>query len=120
VGLDVTINGITDKYVYNKQKNYLLTTDTGVIISACDYLVTLLSLPPLKDYKYMETIKNDQYLQDDYNLLKHRNLTTRELGNKIFKDNQSEFIYQAKDGKYQILVSVIPTLNWKLIQAIKL
>jgi hypothetical protein len=118
-GLDVTINGITDKYLSEKNKNYLLVTDAGSILTANDYLITLLSLPPLKDFRYMETVKGDKQMQDDYNLLTHRDSDIRMIGDKIFKENLTDFDYKLGSTKLRFQVTTLKSLGWKLIRVLQ-
>ena len=55
-GLDVTVNKIIDKYL-DEQPSVFILDKTGVLVAVNHKLVHLLSLPPLENHEYLETIK---------------------------------------------------------------
>ncbi|WP_020589208.1 hypothetical protein [Desulfobacter curvatus] len=117
-GLDVTINTITDRYFDKENADLVLLDASGTVVSIQDHLTTLLSLPPLENHKYLETIRSDTYRTDDYNFLKSRSREVRGMAQRIFQENQAEVTFQ-KDGKTLRVTSVnIPELDWKLLQIV--
>ncbi|MDQ1270290.1 MAG: hypothetical protein QG618_1600 [Thermodesulfobacteriota bacterium] len=115
-GLDVTINAITDRYIGTENADLVLLDASATVVSIQDHLTTLLSLPPLDNHKYLETIRSDTYRTDDYNLLKSRSREVRNMAQRIFQENQTNVTFQ-KDGKLLRVTSVnIPELDWKLMQ----
>ena len=117
-GLDVTINTITDRYIDRETGDLVLLDASATVVSIQDHLTTLLSLPPLENHKYLETIRSDTYRTDDYNLLKNRSRQVRKMAQRIFQENQTDAVFQ-KAGKTLRVTSVnIPELDWKLLQII--
>lgn len=117
-GLDVTINTITDRYLDEEHADLVLLDASATVVSIQDHLTTLLSLPPLENHKYLETIRSDTYRTDDYNLLKSRSREVRGMAQRIFQENQSDVTFQ-KEGKTLRVTSVnVPELDWKLLQIV--
>lgn len=116
-GIDVTINTIIDKYL--SDQDILIIDQYGVLVAAEEKTVNLLSLPPLKDHKYIETIKGDKFLKDDYNLLKSKNNDVREMADKIINKNINQQEIKLLGNSYIIISAPISELNWKLIKIIK-
>jgi len=117
-GLDVTINTITDRYIDRETGDLVLLDASATVVAIQDHLTTLLSLPPLENHKYLETIRSDTYRTDNYNLLKSRSREVRKMAQRIFQENQTDVKFQ-KAGKTLRVTSVnIPELNWKLLQII--
>lgn len=115
-GLDVTINTITDRYIDGESGDLVLLDASATVVSIQDHLTTLLSLPPLENHKYLETIRSDTYRTDDYNLLKSRAREIRKMAQRIFQENQPKVTFQ-KEGKTIGVTAVdIPELDWKLLQ----
>jgi hypothetical protein len=119
-GLDVTINTITQRYIKDEKQNLMILDKTGVVVSTNDFLTGLFLLPPLKNHKYLETIKQDTYKSDDYNLLKSKTRNVRELAEKIYKEDiRSMEFQQTGDSKFLVLIENIPELKWKILKVLR-
>lgn len=118
-GIDITINSIIDKYLIGEEKDILICTKQGTIVATSEKVAELLSLPLLKDHKYIETIKSDTYLADDFNLLKSKNKNVRTLLEKIIKENLSENLFVKGEKKYKVLTNKIEVLDWICIKFIE-
>lgn len=115
-GIDITINTIIDTYLEN-DPTILLLDEKGIVIAGSEDLLGMLYLPPLKNHKYIETIKSDSYLKDDFNLYKSKSSEVRNLANELFKPESTEiFEYVINNNHYTIYNIEIPLLNWKLIK----
>lgn len=115
-GIDITINTIIDTYLEN-DPTILLLDEKGVVIAGSEDLLGMLYLPPLKNHKYIETIKSDSYLKDDFNLYKSKSGEVRLLAEALFKQQSPEiFEYTINNNQYTIYNIEIPLLNWKLIK----
>lgn len=114
-GLDVTINTVTDRYIDKENADLVLLDASATVVSIQDHLTVLLSLPPLENHKYLETIRSDTYRTDNYNLLKSRSREIRKMAQRIFQEDQTDVTFQ-KEGKTLGVRSVnIPELDWKLL-----
>jgi len=118
-GIDVTINDVTDKYFKSENQDILIVDASGVIVSANEQIINLLNLPTLKNHKYFETIKQDTYKKDDFNLLKNKNINIRNaFENIIFKKSKFEELI-IDDINYSLYVSVLTELKWFVIKMTK-
>lgn len=117
-GLDVTINTITERYIGTQNADLVLLDASATVVSIQDQLTTLLSLPPLENHKYLETIRSDTYRTDNYNLLKSRSREVREMAQRIFHKNQTEVTFEKKGNTLRVTSVNIPELDWKLLQII--
>ncbi len=118
-GLDVTINTITDRYIGSELNDIAILDSSGTVVSIQDYLVTLFSLPGLQNHKYLETIKQDSYLADDYNLLLSKSKEIRRVATDIFKNRQNRVTFSKGDEEYIVLVEDILELDWKIFKVLK-
>ncbi len=115
-GIDVTINQITDKYFKTENQDIIIADASGIIVSANEQIINLLNLPTLINHKYFETIKQDTYKKEDYNLLQNKNKNIRIAFENIIK-NKSEFEkLSIDDTNYFLYVSVIKELNWFVVK----
>lgn len=71
-GLDVTISDIVTRYMRTNQAPSAVIARSGVLVAATESAIQLLEMPPLKDHKYLETVKQDTFKADTYNVLMSR------------------------------------------------
>ena len=118
-GLDITINIIADRYIAKSDKQYMLVAKTGLIVTTTEDAARILSLPPLTDHRYIETVKSDTYKPDEFNLLKSKNKNTRAVAEKLINQNESFCSLTSGEKKYTLLSAPIKELGWRLLEIIE-
>lgn len=118
-GIDITINTITDKYILNEPDKLLMLVDSvGTIVTARENVINLLSFPPIKDHKYIETIKLDTYRKESYSILLSKDSDVRQVAVKIMKEGKRIFPARINNEDYYVISEFIPELKWFLIEII--
>lgn len=115
VGLDITITKLVSRYISASKRNIMLVDQHGVIVAADEYLIDLLELPPLKEHRYMETIKGEQFLPDDYNLLKARTKQVREMAVQILHRKTPTVRFVARGRRFMVASESVEVLRWTAI-----
>jgi hypothetical protein len=119
-GIDVTINTITRRYLLENSNIVAMIVDTtGVIVAAQESMINLLSFPTLIDHKYIETIKQNTYRKEAYNIKLSREVEIRKLAKLIINDKSKSAEITLNGEKINFISEYIPELNWFLIEAIK-
>lgn len=119
-GIDVTINLITKRYVLDSINSMNLIIDnSGTIVTAQEETINLLSFPPLFEHKYIETIKQDTYRKELYNLALSKELNVRNMAIEILKNKKDVVEANINGEKMTIIAAHIPELNWFLLKIIK-
>jgi hypothetical protein len=119
-GIDVTINTITKRYVQDSINSMNLIIDnSGTIVSAQEEIINMLSFPPLFEHKYIETIKQDTYRREQYNLALSKEINVRNMANEILKNKKEVVEAEINGEKMTIIAAHIPELNWFLLKIIK-
>ncbi len=118
-GIDVTINTIFDRYIPTAQKNIMIIDRKGVLVTAPENIVSLLSMPPLKKHKYIETIKSDTYREDDYNLFKSRMAEVRNAAKMIIKEGNRLVEMKSEKMDYIIISEPIKEIEWTICKFIE-
>ncbi len=119
-GIDVTINTITKRYLLDNNSSMTIIIDnSGAIVAAQEGTINLLSFPPLFDHKYIETIKQDTYRKELYNMALSKEPNVRKIANEILKEKREVVETVIKGEKITILASHIPELNWYLLEILK-
>jgi hypothetical protein len=97
----------------------LIIDNSGTIVSAQEEIINMLSFPPLFEHKYIETIKQDTYRREQYNLALSKEINVRNMANEILK-NKKEVVEAEINGEKMIIIAAhIPELNWFLLKIIK-
>lgn len=118
-GIDVTVNTIIDRYL-KENPSILILDGTGVLVAVNDNLVHLLSLPPLENHQYLETIKSDQYRKDDYNLLKSKDRIIRQMADAIVVGRQKSVGFSIGKDEYISVAVFMDDLHWSMVNIIAL
>ena len=116
-GLDLTINDITEKYLHSEYL-FMITSD-GTVVTISEKISTLLSLPVLKNHRYIETIKSDSYMVDEFNLMKSKNEEVRDFADKIVNSSDESFDITIDNVNYKIYKSKIEDLDWFVIKMLQ-
>ena len=119
-GIDVTINRITKRYILDNQENMTIIIDNvGNIVTAQEMAINILSFPPLFEHKYIETIKQDTYQKETYNLALSKNIQVRNVADQILKQRKELIETEINNEKIIIIATFIPELNWHLLEILK-
>lgn len=119
-GIDVTINTITKRYVQDSINSMNLIIDnSGTIVSAQEEIINMLSFPPLFEHKYIETIKQDTYRKEQYNLALSKEINVRNMANEILKNKKEVVEAEINGEKITVIAEHIPELNWVLLKIMK-
>ncbi len=113
-GLDITISAITNRYLSNRT-DIMILSPSGVVITTSERLATLFSLPPFQNHKYVETIKTDTYLADNFNLLKSKDRKIRALTMSVFATTASESSFGKNELEVNVLSATVEKLGWKIL-----
>lgn len=116
-GIDLTINGITEKYLQDEEL-FMITSD-AMVVTISEKISTLLSLPVLKNHRYIETIKSDSYLMDDFNLMKSKNEEVRNFAYEIINSNESVFEIELDKVNYRVTKSHVDNLDWIILKMVR-
>lgn len=119
-GIDVTINEITKRYLSDDPASMMIIIDNGgMIVTAQEGAIDLLSFPPLFDHKYIETIKQDTYRKESYNLALSKEERVRSIAKEILKNNKQLVQTEIKGEKITIIAERIHELNWYLLEVVR-
>lgn len=116
-GIDITINTITERYIDDNPKSMTMIIDsTGTIVSAQESSLSILSFPPLTDHKYIETIKQDTYRKESYNLRFSKEENVREIANQLIDQGKSNMSTTINGNNLVVIAAKIDEMDWYLIE----
>ncbi len=119
-GIDVTINAITERYLQNDPNGLSIIIDnTGMIVAAQEAAINLFSFPSLIDHKYIETIKQDTYRKESYNMLNSREDEVKQIARSIINDKKKEVFIEINKEMICVIAEFIPELKWYILEVVK-
>ena len=93
----------------------MLVDRRGVIVAADRYLIDLFELPPLNEPQYLETIKDEENLPDDYNLLKAKTKMVRQMAAQVLRQGLPMVRFTARNRRFVILAERVEALRWTVL-----
>jgi hypothetical protein len=119
VGIDIAIETMKEKYLSLDSSNLMLLDSSGYVMIMNENKKGLLEMPPLKSHKYLEIVKNDEYLSDEYNVLKSRNKGVRDAFTELLKNEKDYLTLHIDEDNYYLVSYKIPGLCWYIVRLIK-
>jgi hypothetical protein len=119
-GIDVTINLITKRYVLDNPTSMTIIIDnSGAIVAAQEGTINLLAFPPLFDHKYIETIKQDTYRKELYNLVLSKEANVRLIATEILQNKKNVVKAEIRGEKITVIAEHIPELDWYILEILR-
>lgn len=117
-GLDVTVKTLADRFLTGENLDTILVDQKGVVIAGRERQLSLLCLPPLQEFKYFDSVRQDTLRTEDYNL---RNSRCREIRTAMAplldgKANKATARHESRELVF--LSENLDGLDWKLIRII--
>ncbi|MBN2626654.1 MAG: hypothetical protein JXA95_08310 [Spirochaetales bacterium] len=118
-GLDVTILTITERYIKPGGTGIAILDPRGTVVSIDQETAQLFALPPLENHKYLETIRQDTFRAEDFNLLQSKSQEVRAAGEDILIQGLRETSFTESDIKFVLLAESIPELDWIILKVVE-
>ncbi len=119
VGIDIAIETMREKYLSLDSSNLMLIDSSGYVVIMNENNTGILEMPPLKTHKYLEIVKNDEYLSDEYNVLKNKNKEVRDAFTELIRNDKNYITLHINDDNYCLVSYKIQDLCWYIIRLIK-
>lgn len=116
LGIDFFIDDIIERYLDTAAGRLLIVNDKGDIVAAKTSAIEALSMPPLKNFIYRETIQMDNFRISDFNLFNSKSKEVRSMAKSILVEKNDNFLFQ--EEKHIKIAQVVPfsILDWYMIE----
>lgn len=115
-GLDVTISTIVDRYFKNHDHPVAVISKEGVLVAATEAAIQVLEMPPLKDHKYLETVKLDIFKPDEYNIRKSTLRPVRAIAPALLDEGRTELDLPLLKTHYVVRAARVTELGWTVVE----
>lgn len=115
LGFDITLNDIIEAYLDKFDRDLVIIDETGKLVAGKSKAIEALSLPPLKNHTYSQTIISDSFREEDFNLFSSKSREVRKLASKIILANEDEFLLTDAGAEIKITSVKMAKLNWYVL-----
>jgi hypothetical protein len=115
LGFDITLSDLMTFFLDEIEKKLLIIDSQGTIVAGKAGAIEALSMPPLKNHTYIQTINSDNFRKEDFNLFKSKSKEVRRITSRFLLEKEN---YQSFDfgGKIiEVYCRQMDILNWYLL-----
>jgi len=118
LGVDFTVDDVIHNYFETYPGEYLLVNSKGDIIAGKSGAIEMLSMPPLRNHVYRETVKSEFFRVSDFNLFNSKSREVRRMAQDFLLNKKTEFSFEEERNVKKAICLPISGINWKVIQII--
>ena len=116
LGADFTVDDVIHNYFESYPGEFLLVNSKGDIIAGKTGAIEMLSMPPLKNHVYRETVKSEFFRISDFNLFNSKSREVRSMAQEFLLHKKSEFIFEEEKNLNKAICRALEGIDWNLIQ----
>lgn len=116
LGIDFSIDNYIQYFLDQEKGRFLIINKKGDIVAGKSSAIEALSMPPLKNHVYRETIKMDSFRISDFNLFNSKSKEVREMAKSILFENNDEYTFYHEKGLTNARVYPFKIVNWYLLE----
>ena len=118
LGADLTVDDVIHNYFESYPGEYLLVNSKGDIIAGKSGAIEMLSMPPLKNHVYRETVKSEFFRVSDFNLFNSKSREVRSMAQEFLLNKKDEFSFTEEKNISTAICRGVNGIDWNLIQII--
>lgn len=116
IGIDVTVDEIIQNFFDNYEGSFLIVNRKGDIVAGTSSAIESLSMPPLKNHVYRETIKADYFRITDYNLFNSKSREVRKMASQFLVEGQDFFPFVSESYLQNAVCQRFDDIDWFMIK----
>ncbi|WP_157373253.1 hypothetical protein [Algoriphagus terrigena] len=116
LGVDYTVSDLVQRYLDALEGEFILVNSKGDIVAGKTEAIESLSMPPLKNHVYRETVNSDFFRVSDFNLFNSKSLEVRVMAQQFLLEKKSEFRFREEANLQQAICLQFNEINWFLIE----
>lgn len=116
LGVDYTVTNLIENYLDSEEGEFVLVNQKGDIVAGKADAIEALSLPPLKNHVYRETVQSDNFRISDFNLFNSKSREVREMAQSFLLQKESNFEFEDEPNLKKAICAPFPSIAWYLIE----
>ncbi|GMQ29915.1 hypothetical protein [Algoriphagus confluentis] len=118
LGVDFTVDDVIYTYLQDYDGEYLLVNAKGDIVAGKAGAIETISMPPLKNHVYRETVKSENFRVSDFNLFQSRSKEVRKMAQEFLLNKKKVFEFNEEKNLKVALCLPFEEIDWYMIQII--
>lgn len=118
LGFDITANDLIEIYLNNTNRNLVIIDATGTVVAGKSKGIEALSLPPLKNHTYTQTITSDSYRVEDFNLFRSKSISVRKIASRIILSEEKKLTMKDGEDSFRLNVRKVDNIGWYVLDLI--
>ncbi|MBW3468630.1 Cache sensor protein [Arthrospiribacter ruber] len=118
VGFDITVNDLIGIYLNNTSRNIVIVDGRGTVVAGKAKAIEGLSLPPLKNHTYSQTITSDSFRAEDFNLFRSKSKEVRNLASRIILSEEKYLSLKDEDESFNVIVERMENIDWYVLDLV--
>lgn len=116
-GLDITIESIVRSLGLEEANSLaFIVAEDGSLVAAGESIVRVLRLPPLKNHRYVDTVRSDTFRPENYNLLRSSSPEIRASFQALLGSGVDATTLLLDNREWVIRGVEVEGLGWKILQ----
>ena len=116
LGVDYTVSDLIQRYLDALEGEFILVNSKGDIVAGKTEAIESLSMPPLKNHIYRETVNSDFFRVSDFNLFNSKSLEVRVMAQQFLLEKKNGFRFREEANLRQAICLPFNEINWFLIE----
>ncbi len=115
-GVEVAISTIVDRYFKSRDVPMLVVVPGGEVVAATEKAIELLEMPPLRNHRYLETVRQNTFSPDEYNVTKSPAHGVREMASALLDKFATAVPVELAGRTYTAVSLPVPETGWKVVE----
>lgn len=115
LGMDITLVDLMRYFLAKFDENLVIIDGEGTIVAGSTHAIEALSMPPLKNHTYVQTILSDNFRKEDFNLFKSKSKEIRQMASKFLLEKEGVFEFHLEGYDYKAYCRKMNLLNWYIL-----
>lgn len=116
LGVDYTISDLIQLYLDSLEGEFILVNSKGDIVAGKADAIELLSMPPMKNHVYKETVHSDYFRISDFNLFNSKSQEVRNMAKRFILEKKDRFDFEEEANVQKAICLPFDSVEWFLIQ----
>lgn len=115
LGIDITLADLMRYFLAKFDESLVIIDNDGTIVAGSGKAIEALSMPPLRNHTYVQTILADNFRKEDFNLFKSKSKEVRQMASKFLLEKEGAFEFNLEGYDYKAFCRKMNMINWYLI-----
>jgi hypothetical protein len=116
IGVDITVTDLIETYLESVPGEMIIVNGKADIVAGKSSAIEYLSMPPLKNHVYQETVKSNYFRVSDFNLFNSKSQEVRTMAQRLLQEGDSVFQFSTEPQLIGAVMRPFSEIDWYLIE----